>query len=70
VSFYNYANARIKMRRWRVTAGSFVVSTSKPTSSDTSAHIRICTRSGSSLIQHQIGCVTMMMPVVSFVQST
>ena len=70
VPIYNYANTKVKIRRWRATAGEFVTDTAQPAGSDTTAYIRICERDGSTLIQHQIGCVTLNLPVVSFVSST
>ncbi len=63
----NYTTNQIRMRRWRVTAGSFVVATTKPASSATSAHIRICSRDVSDIVQHQVGSVTLCLPVATFV---
>lgn len=69
VVIYQYANASVKMRRWRVTAGSFTVSASQPASTDTLAHVRICTRDGNSIIQHQVGALSMMLPMVTYVEA-
>lgn len=66
VNFFNYQNALVWMVRYRVTAASYVVATIKPASSDLTAHLRICTRSGSSITQHQVGCVVMNLPVLSY----
>jgi len=70
VPIYNYANAKVKIRRWRATAGEFVTDTGQPAGSSTTAYIRICERDGDALIQHQIGCVTLTLPVVSFVSGS
>jgi hypothetical protein len=69
VVLYDYQNASVKMRRWRVTAGSFTVSAGQPASSDTLAHVRVCTRDGSTLTQHQVGSLAVMLPVVTYVEA-
>jgi ABC-type antimicrobial peptide transport system ATPase subunit len=66
VTLYAYVNGTVHTRRWRVTAGTFTVSELQPTSSHTTAHLRICTRDGSTLIQHQLGSVIMNLPVLTY----
>lgn len=65
-TLYAYVNGTVHTRRWRVTAGTFTVSELQPTSSHTTAHLRICTRDGSTLIQHQLGSVIMNLPVLTY----
>lgn len=70
VDIYEYVNAKLKLKRWRVTAGSLTTATNQPSSTETAAYLRICERDGDNLIQHQVGCVTLTLPTVTYVAST
>jgi len=66
VTIFDYANATAHTRRWSVSGGSLSVATNKPSSDASSAKIRICTRSGSDIIQHQVGALCLTLPLVAY----
>ena len=67
VSFQNYTKAAAQIRRWTVSSASFVVSASKPSSSATTANLRLLSRSGSTITHHQVGSVFLSLPSVTFI---
>ena len=67
VSFQNYTKAAAQIRRWTVSGASFVVSASKPSSSATTANLRLLSRSGSTITHHQVGSVFISLPSVTFI---
>jgi hypothetical protein len=67
VQFQNYTKAAANIRKWTVSSASFVVSASKPSSSATTANLRLLTRSGSTITHHQVGSVFISLPTVTFI---
>ena len=67
VSFQNYTKAAAQIRRWSVSSASFVVAASKPSSSATTANLRLLSRSGSTITHHQVGSVFLSLPSVTFI---
>ena len=67
VSFQNYTKAAAQIRRWSVSGASFVVASSKPSSSATTANLRLLSRSGSTITHHQVGSVFLSLPSVTFI---
>jgi hypothetical protein len=67
VSFQNYTKAAAQIRRWTVSGASFVVAASKPSSSATTANLRLLSRSGSTITHHQVGSVFLSLPSVTFI---
>ena len=67
VSFQNYTKAAAQIRRWTVSGASFVVAASKPSSSATTANLRLLSRSGSTITHHQVGSVFLSLPGVTFI---
>ena len=64
VSFYDYAKALVKVRRYSIT--SAVLQTTQPTASPTTAGLRILTWDGSTVIHHQVGSVFLTLPVIVY----
>jgi hypothetical protein len=64
VSFYDYAKATVKVRRYSIT--SAVLQTTQPTASPTTAGLRILTWDGSTVIHHQVGSVFLTLPVIVY----
>ena len=56
-----------QIRRWTVSGASFVVAASKPSSSATTANLRLLSRSGSTITHHQVGSVFLSLPSVTFI---
>ena len=67
VSFQNYTKAAAQIRRWSVSGASLVVAASKPSSSATTANLRLLSRSGSTITHHQVGSVFLSLPSVTFI---
>lgn len=64
VSFPDYANATVKVRRYSI-AGA-VLQATQPTASPTTAGLRILTWDGSTVIHHQVGSVFLTLPVIVY----
>jgi hypothetical protein len=60
-----YTKAKVILRHWRVTGLAFDVASSKPASSATLAHLPICSVDGDAIIQHQVGSLPFILPVVT-----
>ena len=67
VQFLNYTKAAATIGKWTISSASLVVSASKPSSSATTANLRLLTRSGSTITHHQVGSVFISLPTVTFI---
>jgi len=66
-SFNHYTQLLATWNRWEVYTASFVASTSKPTSSDTDAYVRIATVSGGTITQYHAGQVVLAPSAATFI---